>query len=153
MGRCNVCYSTILSPRSVLIIINGCPSALPQNVAGYRGPNRVNYPETGHIEIHLKPPDSGGQIFVMVFSILTTRMCMFFSCVLKKPHVRTTPAHTGKPITLTLCFQISCINWWMFYLGLVLYLSLWISLLRRRAMGYDKKVFPVPNWPIIIKIT
>lgn len=61
-----------LSLKSVLIIIAGCPSALPQNVAMYRGPNRVKYTETGRIEINVEPPDSGGQIFLMVFSILTS---------------------------------------------------------------------------------
>lgn len=57
------CVPPPLSLKSVLIIIAGCPSALPQNVARYRGPNRVNYMETGRIEIKVKPPDSGERVF------------------------------------------------------------------------------------------
>lgn len=63
MGRYIVCVFPPFSLKTVLIKIAGCPSALPQNVARYRGPNRVNYTETGRIEIKVKPPDSGEQIF------------------------------------------------------------------------------------------
>lgn len=43
-----MCVFPPFSFKSVLIITAGCPSALPQNVARYRGPNRANYMEASH---------------------------------------------------------------------------------------------------------
>lgn len=73
-----VCVFPPFSFKSVLIITAGCPSALPQNVARYRGPNRANYMEACHIKTNSKQPDASGY-FLMVFSIFNHFGLHFFS--------------------------------------------------------------------------
>lgn len=79
---------------------------------GYRGPNTVkhDYTETGQIEKDFKTPDSVGHFFCNGFQYFNhlIETCMIFSCVLKKPHVRTSPVHLGKEITFIFLFSDTC---------------------------------------------
>lgn len=98
--------------KSVLIITAGCPSALPQNVARYRGPNRANYMEACHIKTNSKQPDTSG-LFRMVFSIfkpLWTAFLSFAHVYLKCLITRENNSFTLRQINHYF-FSLFCINW------------------------------------------
>lgn len=110
VGSHGVCFSTILfqiSPDYYCC----CPSALPQNVARYRGPNRANYMEACHIKTNSKQPDTSGH-FLMVFSIFN-HFGLHFSFIhvyLKCLITRENNSFTLRQINHYF-FSIFCINW------------------------------------------
>lgn len=101
--------------------------------------------ETGHIEKFYKSPDSGGQVFVMVFSILPLDKCMIFFIysICKRPHVEASPADIHKPVTFIFLFSDKC-KVVSVSLGSA---SLSVLMDQSPAMSYGirQNVFPVPN--------
>lgn len=88
-------------------------SALPQNIAGYRGPNRLKLAGGRLMEIRLKPPDSGKKVFLW-FSVSFWHAFLITICIknCKLKHIN----HRQ------FCFDIlykkkpKCFTWvWLFF--------------------------------------
>lgn len=99
--------------------------------------------ETGHIEKFYKSPDSGGQVFVMVFSILPLDKCMIFFHIYVKGLTWRHHLQIYKDKSLSyFCFQICIVL--SVSLGSA---SLSVLMDQSPAMSYGirQNVFPVPN--------